>query len=381
MMTNRERVLAIMEGRSPDRIPWIPRLLIWHRGHARKGTLPSRFKNMDLQQAEKSLGMGNPARDGKIYRTEYSNMEVNVSDEPYDGGVRTVTEYVTPKGTVRHATRTSDEFAGLGIEGMIREEYPLKVATDYDIWEYVVENSVYVPTYDEYEAYDREIGDDGLPMVASGDCPFHDWLIELAGYEHAYLHLNDFPERVERLLELIARKERQELWELVAKSPAKLILHGRHFDSQITPAHYFARYIKPYYQEFSELLHSHGKTLTFHADNDTTQLFPLVKESGFDMVECFATAPLAKCTVEDAREAWGTSIIIWGGVPSVILEDWYPKEDFEGYMENLFRAIAPGDAFIMGVSDNVMPGAEAWRLERIAEMVEKHGDYPVRPWG
>ncbi|MDP6495091.1 MAG: uroporphyrinogen decarboxylase family protein [Dehalococcoidia bacterium] len=378
MMTDRERVLAIMEGRSPDRIPWIPRLLIWHRAHRLNGTLPSQFKDMDLRQTEEALGMGNPAREGKIYRIEYRNMDVNVHSERYDGGVRTVTDYVTPKGTVRYTTRTSDEFAGLGIEGSIREECPLKVAEDYDIWEYVVENSVYVPTYEEYEAYDREIGDEGLPMVASGDAPFHAWLIDLVGYEHAYLHMHDFPERVERLLDLMSRKEKQELWELVAKSPAKLILHGRHFDSQITPAHYFEKYITPYYKEFSQVLHDNDKTLTFHADNDSSKLFPLIKESGFDMVDCFATAPLAKCTLKDAREAWGTSVIIWGGVPSVILEDWYPEEDFESYMEDLFRTIAPGDAFIMGVSDNVMPGAEVSRLERIAEMVEEHGHYPIR---
>ena len=95
------------------------------------------------------------------------------------------------------------------------------------------------------------------------------------------------------------------------------------------------------------------------------------------MVECFATDPLAKCTLEDARAAWGTSIIIWGGVPSVILEEWYPAEQFESHIRDLFRTIAPGDAFIMGVSDNVMPGAEVWRLERIAELVEQYGYYPI----
>ena len=37
-MTNRQRLLAILDGRPPDRIPWIPRLLIWHTAHRRQGT-------------------------------------------------------------------------------------------------------------------------------------------------------------------------------------------------------------------------------------------------------------------------------------------------------------------------------------------------------
>ncbi len=42
MMTNRERILAIMEGRSPDRIPWIPRMLLWWLAQRNAGTLPEK---------------------------------------------------------------------------------------------------------------------------------------------------------------------------------------------------------------------------------------------------------------------------------------------------------------------------------------------------
>jgi hypothetical protein len=46
-------------------------------------------------------------------------------------------------------------------------------------------------------------------------------------------------------------------------------------------------------------------------------------------------------------------------------------------MEDMFRVIAPGDAFILGVADNVMPGARLERVKRITEMVEKYGRYPA----
>lgn len=48
-------------------------------------------------------------------------------------------------------------------------------------------------------------------------------------------------------------------------------------------------------------------------------------------------------------------------------------------MHNVFRTIAPGDAFILGVADNVMPNARLDRLERITEMVEEWGYYPIDP--
>jgi hypothetical protein len=83
---------------------------------------------------------------------------------------------------------------------------------------------------------------------------------------------------------------------------------------------------------------------------------------------------------EEARAAWGNDVIIFGGVPSIILEPGFPEAEFEAYMRNLFRVIAPGDAFILGVSDNVMPTSLIERVEQISELVEQHGSYPVHPY-
>jgi len=372
MMTNRERLLAILDGKSPDRIPWIPRMKLWYNAQKNMGTLPDRLKGMSLREMEKVLWLGTPAREGRVHRIEYRNTDVIVRDE----GLDTITEYVTPKGTVRFVKSMSEEEARLGVEGKLTTEYPLKREEDYDVWMYVVENTSYLPTYEEYEAYDRETGDDGLPMVAGGDCPFHYWLKDLAGYQYGYLHLMDFPDRVEALLKLMAEKDKA-LWKVVAESPARLILHGVHFSSALTPPRYFDKYITPYYQEFSDLLHAHGISLTMHADNDTSAILRSLKEAGYDMVECFVSAPMAKVTLKEAREAWGTSMIIWGGIPASILEENYPEEKFDAYMMDLFRSIAPGDAFILGVSDNVMSNSMLSRIEKITEMVEKYGNYPV----
>ena len=49
-------------------------------------------------------------------------------------------------------------------------------------------------------------------------------------------------------------------------------------------------------------------------------------------------------------------------------------------MRGVFREIAPGYAIILGVSDNVMPTSVIERVERISELVEEHGNYPVKPY-
>ena len=99
-MTNRERMLAIMGGRRPDRIPWIPRLLLWHTAQIRRGTLPERYAGMSLRQVEHELRLGTPARDGHVFATEQcGDVEVTQRRE----GASTLYEYRTPVGTVSRA--------------------------------------------------------------------------------------------------------------------------------------------------------------------------------------------------------------------------------------------------------------------------------------
>ncbi|HIG55902.1 MAG TPA: hypothetical protein EYQ18_18370 [Candidatus Handelsmanbacteria bacterium] len=372
-MSNRERLLTIMDGGQPDRIPWIPRLQIWHTAHQRQGSLPARFADRSLRQIERELGMGTPARDGQIFTIdERGDVEIETRSE----GHSDITTYRTPAGTVSTRHQRSDELERLGIQSL-EVEHMIKGPNDFAAVEYMVQNAYYEPTPKTYIDYEAEIGEDGYPLVAAGDCPFHHFLQKMTGYQQGYYILNDYPREVQHLLETMEAIDRERLWPVVAESPARLILHGLHFDSLMTPPPLFDRYITPYYRDFSALLHQRDKKLCMHADNDSRLILHHLQEAGFDMVETFTTWPQVSCTLAEARQTWGKRMIIWGAVPSVILEPVYPDDEFEAYMRQVFRTIAPGDALILGVADNIMPGALLERLERIAEMVAEWGNYPI----
>jgi uroporphyrinogen-III decarboxylase len=179
---------------------------------------------------------------------------------------------------------------------------------------------------------------------------------------HLYAVINEFTEKIQQV---------------VLESPAVLIQHGEHFDTNITTPQIFSEYMLPYFQPFIEKLHDAGKYVTCHADADTSNLLKLIIESGFDMAECFVTAPMVPLTLEDARKVLGDKVIIWGGIPSVILGDPITDKYFESYMMNVLRTIAPGDAFILGVADNVMAEAKLERIRFVSQLVEEFGAYPI----
>ncbi len=374
-MTNRERILAVLDGKSPDRVPWIARLRLWYGARLNEGNMPKRFQGMSEVEVGLALRSGNPARDGKVFKVRYEGMDVELEREP--GVIRR--RYHTPYGTVVYGQIAAGGATNEWIEGGLPLEHPIRSAEDYKRWEYVVEHTYYDPTYEEYLAYEAEVGDDGYPMMSAGDCPFHHFLLHLVGYNDAYFHMVDHANEFEHLITVMNQAEKERLWPVVANSPARLILHGSHFDSQMTPPRMFKKYITPFYQEFSALLHSKNKRLAWHADDDTKDILADVKEAGFDMSECFCTAPMVSLTLDEAREAWGTDVAIFGGIPSLVLEPNYSEEEFEKYVLNVLKTIAPGNAFILGVADNVMPTSLIERVERISELVEQHANYPIKP--
>ena len=372
-MTNRDRILAILDGRTPDRIPWIPRLQIWYEAHRRAGTLPEPYRRWSLRDVERNIFGGTAARDGFVYRTEIRDVEIRPQRI---GEMETLTEYVTPVGTVTTRLRSTERLRSQGIQDA-EVEFMLKRREDYAVVEYLIEHTHYRPAFEEYERYEREVGEDGYPMVNCGDCPFHFWLRTLVGYDQGYYHLADYANEVEKLLGVIADCWRQRLWRPMLDSPARLLMHGHHLSSQMTPPRLFERYILPYYREMSPLFRARGKVLALHADNDTRAILSHIERAGFGMVECFATHPMVPTTLAEARAAWGDRVIVFGGVPSVILEDPFTDEQFEAHMAELFRTIAPGNAFLLGVADNVMPGAKIERVRRITELVRQRGAFPV----
>lgn len=373
VMTDRERQLAVLNGKSPDRLAWMPRLEIWYTAHYLAGTLPDEFKGMRLREVQDALGLGNTARAGHVMTSRIKGVEI----QERRVGLATYVDYVTPVGTVSKKIQRTDELDAAGIYPL-EVEHPLKREEDYDPMMYIVEHTEFFPAYEQFEDYDASVGDRGLPMVTIGDVPFHWFLKDCAGYEKGYLDLFDYPEKVERLLETQHQVLKERMWPIAAQSPATLFLHGAHFSSQTTPANYFEQYMLPYMSEVADYLHGYGKKLAHHADNDTSEILDLLKQTGYDMQECFVTSPMVPCTLEQAKETLADDVVIFGGVPSVILEDSVSDEEFEAYMDNLFRVVAPGNAFILGIADNMMPTSLLSRVKRIGEMVQERGSYPIK---
>jgi hypothetical protein len=131
----------------------------------------------------------------------------------------------------------------------------------------------------------------------------------------------------------------------------------------------FREYCLPAYQKYTEILHGQGKKVGSHTDGNVKPLLDLLADSGLDVCESFSPYPLSECLFEEAWKAWASGPVIWGGIPSTLLEERTSPEEFSTILEELFLTI--DRPMIFGIVDLFMRHNSIERVGTIAKELEK----------
>jgi len=373
-MNHRERSLAAMRGEPVDRIPFIARMDLWYSFHKNQGTLPYPYEKASLWDIQRDLGIGIfgfGAWDISFYRLAHQNVDVHAETR----NQTSITTYHTPYGSLVAREVMAEELkeaAGTGA----RTEYPFKSEKDYDALQFLIENTHVVENFNAYGQFIDAIGGDGLALPFSGHLPAHQLMVFFMGYQRFYYELNDHPARLEALIQALQAQQDQIL-ALAAASPAPAIEVGGNYDEQMTPPPIFERFFAPFYRRARSTLSAAGKILVIHGDGEMRRLLTNVMECGIQVVEAITPKPMTSIDIASTRRLWKDRVAMWGGLATVILTEACSDQEFESFLESLFRDIAPGDRFILGFGDNVPTDASFERVKRIARFWDECGHYPL----
>ena len=374
-MTIKSSALDVMRGYHVERIPFIGRMDLWYNYHYKKGTLPKRYQGWSQWDIHRDLGIGiygwlGP--DFSIYKLVPRRVDIKTTTS----GTEKVIEYRTPYGTLRSRYIQSPEIIEAGILRGMHVEHIFKDERDYDALLYYIENTEVVENFEEYCKFADLIGEDGIASPDLGRLPMHQLMHFYMGYERFYYEINDHPDKVEELHQALLAQHRQ-VMQLAVRSPLTVFHVGANYDELLTPPPIFKEYFCPFYQETAKLFEAHGKILVVHGDGEMRELLRLLMEAKVHVVEAITPKPMTSIDIRRTRELWAGKVTMWGGIPAIILTEDFSDEEFEDHLLDLFRAVAPGDRFILGFGDNVPTEALFHRIVRTAEFYQEHATYPI----
>jgi len=398
MMTHKQRMLMAVSGQMPDILPYAPRIDLWYKANSKAGTLPQhhrgrtadeicRAEGWALHKVVPDYSMGYP--DTTLHRAigAYSLKEhvlrftfsPKIDIRIKQDNERTSVEYHTPIGTASTTIIYTEEMRKSGVSIPWIEEHIIKKPEDYRIVAYFFENIELVPYFDEFIRWQEEVGDDGVAVTwfTGAASPMHHIQKYFLGATDFYFHYRDYQKEMRALAESMEPMYEKAL-RIVADSPAEMVNWGGNFDETITYPPYFEKEIGPWIRKAADIVGKRGKLVLCHCDGENQGLLDLIKDSGIHVAEAVCPYPMTKVRIEEYYQRWGDRLTIFGGIPSnMLLLESATDGEFEGYLDHLMKAIAPGRRFILGIADTTPPGAVFERLVRIGERVEKEGRLPL----
>ncbi len=388
-MTMHDRVLAVLDGRKPDHWPFIDRLELWYKHHSRAGTLPAQFRGMSLTEVHRAVGIGQlkfmvpyalrlhgveltVTFEGELLSRQPDPVvedfplmaDLAVADRP---GV-TVVELRSPAGRLRVRHEILASMIADGTAAYVKE-HVIKDEPDYRAVEAILERAEYIPLYERIYRLEEQLGGIGYVVPSLHRIPFQQVLLEYLGEAPLFYALHDDPRPVKRLLQVLDEQLTGILHRL-GDFRARYVEFDDNLTSSMTNPRLFAEYCLPAYRRYTDLLHAQGKKVGSHTDGDLRCLLQPLAETGLDVCESISPAPLTIVRFEEFWQAWSAhGPIIWGGIPSPLLEE---RTSYRAFRDTVQRwlELVDGRPIIWGVGDMVLGNNRIERVREVAELVE-----------
>ena len=352
-MTTKERIYTALMGQMPDRVPFTT--------YTGVITAEEGFDHLIAQ------GLGFLAS-CHVYSEQSPNVEIIQKDEILNGIPTRIVRYKTPVGEIWRRSQTEP---GYGSSWNI--EHFIKDAKDYEVLEFIIRDTEYSPNYDAYRKAEEAMGDNGIITVWTERVPIQRLWIQYTGIERLSIDLNENLSAVERAMEAMTDKNR-EVWDIVADSPAQFVWCPDNITGEMTGPRLFDKYCAPHYRGIVDVMHKKGKRVLCHMDGMMLWLADNVHETDLDVIEAFTPPPDGNLPLAQARESWRGKVISINFPSSVHIED---PETIRDMTLKLLREAAPGNGFIIGVTENVPKSVGTRSLSVIAETINEYGTCPI----
>jgi len=384
-MTSKERLLAVLKGQEPDRIPWAPLIDGYFISSLREKNI--RVRTLNVVEILRYIGADILERHVTTY-TDILNMgsSHNVYVEPkqaaIQGNVKITVNldkktgelscvYETPVGILKEKylfTNTSP-FIPFPVEHKIKKKEDLK------IYKYLLENVKHKPCFEGFQKEADYIGDDGLATASGPSTPLLRLLQRDMGVERFYYFLSDYPKEMEEIL-AIMHERNKEIYRTIAESPAEVVIGYENTSTTLLSPKIYERFCLRQINEYADIVHEKGKIFLTHMCGKLSKLMDLLDKGKQDGIVDVTPFPTGDLDIAEAIKVLGKTKIIMGGIDPTA----FTKLSVEGirkYVKELLQKVAPGNNFILGSGDATPYDTPLENLKAVTEVIEKYGMYPL----
>ncbi len=367
-MTERERLLKVLKGETPDRVPWFADLGHWYRAESGEKWDLFNISNCtkEICDLHREVRAGWYIEAGSLHEEFY---EDGVHREREISGNLAVERYITPAGEIYMERKWNQISFSWDITKLM-----IRKISDLDILLYAIERKNFRPRYENWEVIERTGGDIGLGFPSLGYTGLGSLISYYMGVENTVYGIYENAEIIERYIKAYNEKQ-LELVDIYCNSPAPHMFFTDNLSGDVQSPDIFMRFSYDHYQKIAERFHKAGKSISTHMDGLLDGILRIVATTGIDVADACTPAPTGDLSPAEIRRQAGDKMIIMGGISPVM---WLPstkEKDFIKHVRDWLDLRKINNRIVLSAGDQVPPGTEISRIKLVSELVEEYGRY------
>jgi hypothetical protein len=366
-MTNRERILKILNGQKSDRVPWFGDLSYWINYLRCSGKLPEKYKGKGEYLLYRDIGSGFYLQGYWPFKPVY---EGNVNVQEKEEVNRRITRVETPVGSIQEVWTYLPESYTWG-----PSEYYVKHTDDLKVVRYWYESIHYEPDYTLAQDRIELVGDNGVVLCYLPRSPFMHMVVKFAGIEAMTYAFMDDENELNQTIKVL-RNKADEAAKIALESPAECLMIPENLSSEVIGKNFFESYMRDYEENWNRRISKSGKYSFVHMDGTLKGLIKEVSSTGFRVLEALTPSPVGDIEFQDIHKYVPGDNIIWGGLPGTFFADTISDEEFDDFVIGVLEVMkSEPTRYVLGVADQVPPYSRWDKIARVSQLVEKFGRY------
>jgi hypothetical protein len=373
----RKNFLKTFAHKPTDRIVYSPRIYYWYlrnrlfRKHSvkkyLKAEIPERFLGKSQLQIYDLLNAAPRYTEESLYLPLLAtkldpNANIEIMHHKGSKEDETITIYKTPLGTLSQTI-----VIGGGLGGHYTE-FPIKTIKDLKVMRYIMEHTDCLFLEENFEKANEILGKRGVVSTYLYSSPYQRLIKTTIGFTQTTILLKRNLKDIEDFMMFLDKWD-DKMFELIVKSPLKIVNFGENIDANLSPPPVFEKYLLPYYQKRVKQLKRVGIFTHIHIDGSFKDLLPYFEDLPFDGLEALTPHPQGDVTLEELSRYIGDKILL-DGIPLILFLPQYSYDFVEEYTRKVLDLFSPN--LILGVSDELSPNGDITKLERIRDIINKY---------
>lgn len=387
-MSARERILAALQGKPVDRLPFVPLIDTYTVLDMpapilqAMQTASSEGYWQGMLAAFREIGCDIMLRHvyttrsegGAPYLNGFGRFKSPVAASSRMEGSLLVERLETPNGTLTGSWGFTDMHGWIPhpVKHLVTNHEELKLFT-YAVEHLILEKPE--PDFENFIKAERAVGEAGIATTSSNNTPIMELIEAIWGLDNTYFMLHDYPDEVEAILDRLHQVQRLTM-ERIAESPAKVVIDYENTSSTLLSPKIFRHYCLPLLNEYADILHAAGKIFLIHMCGKLRAFAGDMASARFDGIADITPYPTGDFPLDEAAAALPGKILVGGIDPTTFINP--DLRQVEAEISALIERIKPYPGVLLGSADTAPRGTPPETFRLIQHLVSTTGSYQGR---